>query len=134
MPIYDYVCGSCGQVVEVIHSISAPGPTTCERCGGTLKRALSAPAIVFKGSGWAKKDARDAGRARAAPAANADTAATGDAPDSSKATPDSSNATPDSSKGTPADPSAGAREGGGDTASTTTATTTTSGGSAAAPS
>jgi putative FmdB family regulatory protein len=64
VPIYDYVCGSCGDVVEVIHSIAATGPSACERCGGTMKRALSAPAIVFKGSGWAKKDARDASRAK----------------------------------------------------------------------
>jgi putative FmdB family regulatory protein len=65
VPIYDYVCDACGHVVEVMHGISAQGPTTCERCGGSLKRAVSAPAIVFKGSGWAKKDARDAGRSKA---------------------------------------------------------------------
>ena len=58
MPIYDYVCESCGHVVEVIHGISAPGPAACERCGGSMKRALSTPAIVFKGSGWAKKERR----------------------------------------------------------------------------
>ncbi|MEZ4597499.1 MAG: FmdB family zinc ribbon protein [Chloroflexota bacterium] len=74
MPIYDYVCESCGHVVEVMHSIAAPGPTTCERCGGAMKRALSVPAIVFKGSGWAKKDARDA-RASKTPASTG-----GDAP------------------------------------------------------
>lgn len=75
MPIYDYACEACGHVVEVVHAISASGPTTCEVCGGRMKRALSVPAIVFKGSGWAKKDARDAVRAR--PAA----ATAGDGPD-----------------------------------------------------
>ena len=64
MPLYDYVCESCGHVVEVIHGISAPGPAACERCSGSMKRALSTPAIVFKGSGWAKKDARDASRSK----------------------------------------------------------------------
>lgn len=78
MPIYDYVCESCGHTVEVMHGISAPGPAACERCGGTMKRALSAPAIVFKGSGWAKKDARDASRPKAASTtASSDATSTG---------------------------------------------------------
>jgi putative FmdB family regulatory protein len=66
VPLYDYVCESCGSQVEVLHSISASGPTTCTICGGRMRRAVSAPAIVFKGSGWAKKDARDASRSKAA--------------------------------------------------------------------
>jgi putative FmdB family regulatory protein len=56
MPIYDYVCSQCGHRVEVIHGINAEGPVTCEVCGGSLKKALSAPAIVFRGTGWAKKE------------------------------------------------------------------------------
>jgi putative FmdB family regulatory protein len=66
MPIYEYVCSSCGRRVDVMHGIHGQGPTTCEACGGAMKKALSAPAIHFKGSGWAKKDAR----ASAAPAAS----------------------------------------------------------------
>ena len=62
MPIYDYVCTSCGQRAEVIHSVHASGPEACSACGGPMRKALSAPAIVFKGSGWAKKDARSASR------------------------------------------------------------------------
>lgn len=62
MPIYDYVCMNCGQRVEVIHSVHAAGPEACAACAGPMRKALSAPAIVFKGSGWAKKDARSASR------------------------------------------------------------------------
>jgi putative FmdB family regulatory protein len=58
MPIYDYVCLDCAQRIEVMHGVDATGPTACETCGGPLRKALSLPAIVFKGSGWAKKDAR----------------------------------------------------------------------------
>lgn len=58
MPIYEYVCTACGQGIEVIHAISAAGPATCAACGGAMRKALSAPAIHFKGSGWAKMDAR----------------------------------------------------------------------------
>ena len=66
MPIYDYRCQECGREVEVIHGIDAAGPTTCKTCGGAMRKALSAPAIHFKGSGWAKKDAQAASHARAA--------------------------------------------------------------------
>ena len=58
MPIYDYHCSSCGQTTEVIHGIDAPAPRFCPSCGaeGTLRKTFAAPAVLFKGSGWAKKD------------------------------------------------------------------------------
>ena len=55
MPIYDYVCAN-GHTTEVIHGVNDPGPPNCPVCGAPLRKALSAPAIVFKGSGWAKKE------------------------------------------------------------------------------
>ena len=61
MPVYEYVCTVCGHTTEVIHGINAAGPAQCDECGGALRKLLSPPAIVFKGSGWAKKDARSSG-------------------------------------------------------------------------
>ncbi len=60
MPIYDYTCGACGRVTEVIHGIHDTGPRYCPACGaeGSMRKALTAPAVVFKGSGWAKVDRR----------------------------------------------------------------------------
>jgi len=60
VPIYDYTCGACGRVTEVIHGINDQGPKFCPNCGaeGRMRKALTAPAIVFKGSGWAKVDRR----------------------------------------------------------------------------
>ncbi len=77
MPLYDYRCTDCGREVEVSHGIHAAGPATCESCGGPMRKALSAPAIHFKGSGWAKKDARSAAKptSPAAPSADAGTSA-----------------------------------------------------------
>jgi putative FmdB family regulatory protein len=75
MPVYDYRCADCGREVEVSHGIHAAGPSTCESCGGPMRKALSAPAIHFKGSGWAKKDAR----AAAKPALTTPSAGTADA-------------------------------------------------------
>jgi len=66
MPIYDYRCSNCGQTTEVIHGIDVPAPRFCPVCGaeGTLRKAFAAPAVVFKGSGWAKKDRSSSSGAR----------------------------------------------------------------------
>lgn len=74
MPIYEYVCTACGHPLEVMHSFTAPGPERCERCGAPMRKALSTPAIVFKGSGWAKKDHRDKVHAASKPAPGSDAA------------------------------------------------------------
>jgi putative FmdB family regulatory protein len=59
MPLYDYDCLACGRRIEVIHGVYAPGPTHCPNCGsGPLKKAIAAPAVHYKGSGWAKRDRR----------------------------------------------------------------------------
>jgi putative FmdB family regulatory protein len=56
MPTYDYVCPNCGYETEVVHSVHGAGPSTCPQCGGPLKKAISAPAVHFKGGGWARKE------------------------------------------------------------------------------
>ena len=66
MPLYEYECRNCGHRVDVLHGVNDPGPTACEQCGGAMRKLFSTPAIVFKGSGFAKKDARDA-RSKAKP-------------------------------------------------------------------
>jgi putative FmdB family regulatory protein len=77
MPLYDYDCLACGRRVEVVHGVHAPGPTHCPSCGsGPLKKAIVAPAVHFKGSGWAKRDRRATaapGTAKAAGEAGAST-------------------------------------------------------------
>lgn len=52
MPLYEYKCGGCGQVFEVIQRFSDAPLTQHESCGGQVERLLSAPALQFKGSGW----------------------------------------------------------------------------------
>jgi putative FmdB family regulatory protein len=52
MPLYEYECESCGTRLERIQRFSDPPLTTCEKCGGPLRKLLSSPAIQFKGSGW----------------------------------------------------------------------------------
>jgi len=67
MPLYDYVCAACGHRFEVMHGVHGHGPERCPVCGsGPLRKAVAAPAVHFKGSGWAKKErhASTAGRSK----------------------------------------------------------------------
>lgn len=63
MPTYDYQCRTCGRTIEVIHSMLEEGPTTCEHCGGELRRILHPAGIIFKGSGFYKTDSRSSSSA-----------------------------------------------------------------------
>ena len=56
MPLYEYQCNVCGEKTEVIQKISDPPQSHCAKCGGEMKKLMSAPAIQFKGSGWYKTD------------------------------------------------------------------------------
>ena len=56
MPLYEYQCAQCGERVEIIQKMSDPPHAHCAKCGGEMKKLMSAPAIQFKGSGWYKTD------------------------------------------------------------------------------
>jgi putative FmdB family regulatory protein len=61
MPAYDYDCASCGRRFEVVHGIHADPPAACPLCGGgPIRKAVTAPAVHYKGTGWAKKERRPA--------------------------------------------------------------------------
>ena len=53
MPLYEYVCQKCGRKTEVLQGMKEGPLRICPHCGGKkLKKAFSAPAIQFKGSGF----------------------------------------------------------------------------------
>ena len=98
MPLYEYRCRECGDLTEVMQRISDPPLSTCDLCGGELKKLISAPAFQFKGSGWyvtdyAGKDGNDKD-AKKENAAGSD----GAKPDSAKSD-DSGSASKDASAG-----------------------------------
>ena len=59
MPIYEYVCQSCQHRFEVKQSVADPPLSCCERCGKAVTKVISAPAIMFKGTGWYVTDYSD---------------------------------------------------------------------------
>ncbi|MEM1262355.1 MAG: zinc ribbon domain-containing protein [Pseudomonadota bacterium] len=57
MPIYEYECGACGAVHDVLHKVSDKSPRKCPSCGALkLKRLISAPRFRLKGEGWYETD------------------------------------------------------------------------------
>ena len=76
MPAYDYDCAACGRRFEVIHGVHVPGPTSCPLCGsGPVRKAITAAAVHYRGSGWAKKERRSGAGSEASKTTDAATPA-----------------------------------------------------------
>jgi len=56
MPLYEYRCAKCGQVIEVLQRFSDPPLTVHEACGGSVERLISRSGFSLKGSGWYATD------------------------------------------------------------------------------
>jgi putative FmdB family regulatory protein len=53
VPVYEYECGACGQIVEVLQSLSEPPLRECPSGdGGELTKLLSAPNIGRGATGF----------------------------------------------------------------------------------
>jgi len=52
VPTYEYQCDKCGRVFEVRQRISAAPLTTCDACGGQVRRLIAAAPFILKGKGW----------------------------------------------------------------------------------
>lgn len=66
MPLYEYLCDSCGHRFERIQKFSDPPVTDCPSCGGKVQKQISSPAIQFKGSGWYITDYAKSGKSDSA--------------------------------------------------------------------
>ncbi|MDP9482267.1 MAG: zinc ribbon domain-containing protein [Chloroflexota bacterium] len=78
MPTYDYVCRACGHRIEVMHGVHEQGPTVCPNCHArALRKAIVSPTVLYKGSGWAKKDRGSSARTKAAAKADSDGGSSG---------------------------------------------------------
>jgi putative FmdB family regulatory protein len=45
MPLYEYECHACGNVLEALQSIREPDHGPCPNCGERLVRVVSAPRL-----------------------------------------------------------------------------------------
>ena len=58
MPTYQYRCTACANELEAFQKFTDDPLTTCEECGGSLRKLYNAVGIVFKGSGFYATDSR----------------------------------------------------------------------------
>ena len=56
MPIYEYLCQTCGKKFEVLQKFSDEPLHVHEECGGKVDKLISTSALQFKGSGWYVND------------------------------------------------------------------------------
>lgn len=57
MPIYEYLCDSCGNRIEALQKISDEPLKICSACGSTnLRKLVSAASFRLKGKGWYETD------------------------------------------------------------------------------
>ena len=58
MPTYSYRCTACQDAFDIQQAFSDDALTTCEKCGGSLRKLFSAVGVTFQGSGFYRTDSR----------------------------------------------------------------------------
>ena len=52
MPVYEYRCDACNNQFELRQKFSDPPAEQCPKCGGTVRKLVSAASFSLKGGGW----------------------------------------------------------------------------------
>jgi putative FmdB family regulatory protein len=58
VPTYSYRCTGCSVEFDIQQAFTDPALTTCEACGGSLRKLFSAVGVTFNGSGFYRTDSR----------------------------------------------------------------------------
>jgi putative FmdB family regulatory protein len=58
MPLFEYECEECGVRFERLHRKGDQTVKKCPECGGSVRRLIQPPGIIFKGSGFYVTDNR----------------------------------------------------------------------------
>ncbi len=115
MPLYEYQCETCHHQFEVRQKISDPLIDKCIQCGHGVRKLISAPGIMFKGTGWYVTDysnkLKDPSQAKHSESQAKDGAGNGSektpAKNESGSTPDTSSSSPTSPPSSPAPSNSG---------------------------
>ena len=52
MPVYEYRCDACNIQFDLRQKFSDPPVDRCPKCGGTVRKLVSAVSFSLKGAGW----------------------------------------------------------------------------------
>ncbi len=58
MPVYEYLCESCGRRFDELQRMADDPLTECKFCQGSVRRVIQPVGIIFKGSGFYATDSR----------------------------------------------------------------------------
>ncbi len=97
MPTYEYRCKDCGNQSDVVQSFTDDALTTCDVCGGPLRKLFGNVGIAFKGSGFYKNDSRGKSATTATASPSSDSSSSSTDSSSSNGASNGSNST-DSTK------------------------------------
>lgn len=61
MPTYSYRCTECGNAFDIHQAFTDDALTTCEVCGGRLRKLFNTIGVTFNGSGFYRTDSRSGG-------------------------------------------------------------------------
>ncbi|NDD90481.1 zinc ribbon domain-containing protein [bacterium] len=56
MPLYEYQCGKCQKVHEVIQKFSDAPLAECPECQAPVKKLMSMNSFALQGTGWYTTD------------------------------------------------------------------------------
>lgn len=56
MPIYEFQCEKCKEVLEVLLRTEEPPPGKCEKCGGELQKVITSMTFHLHGPGFYTTD------------------------------------------------------------------------------
>ena len=56
MPIFEFDCAKFETMETIVRSFNSDTVPRCWKWGESMVLRWSAPAVLFKGGGWAKKD------------------------------------------------------------------------------
>ena len=58
MPTYSYRCQGCGVEFDIQQAFADSALTTCDACGGSLRKLFNTIGVTFNGSGFYRNDSR----------------------------------------------------------------------------
>ena len=139
MPIYEYECTSCEKRFELKQKMTDPTVKTCDQFGCAeakpVNKIISAPAIMFKGTGWyvtdysdklKEPDAKSENKGEKTEVKSAATQSDSKGSSEGKASGDSSSSSSDSSSSSPSTNSSSSSGSSGSSGSNTSSSTSSS--------
>jgi putative FmdB family regulatory protein len=67
MPTYSYRCTACSDAFDIQQEFTEESLTSCEACGGKLRKLFSAVGVTFQGSGFYQTDSRAEAKKKPSP-------------------------------------------------------------------